>query len=153
MGGNTGRNNGIYAVGAAVSPAKLGLSTPRPDDFDSFWDGKLAAQAKVPINPVLTNADTGIPGVELKMFVLDALGSQTHGYIARPAREGKFPALIQLQYAGVYKLNARAAAQKAADGWLFSTSIRMTSSRPSLPAKFPKGITSPATLIASNPIS
>ena len=52
------------------------------------------------------------------MFVLDALGSQTHGYIAKPAREGKFPALIQLQYAGVYALNAHGAAQRAAEGWL-----------------------------------
>ncbi len=35
-----------------------------------------------------------------------------------PAREGKFPALIQLQYAGVYALNAEAVAMHAADGWL-----------------------------------
>jgi dienelactone hydrolase len=53
------------------------------------------------------------------MFILDALGSKAHGYIAKPAREGKFPALIQLQYAGVYALNARGAAQRAAEGWLF----------------------------------
>ena len=119
MGGNTGRNNGLYAVGAAVAPTKIGLSTPRPDDFDAFWDAKLAAQAKVPINPVLTKVETDVPDVELNMFVLDALGSQTHGYVAKPAREGKFPALIQLQYAGVYALNAHAAAQHAADGWLF----------------------------------
>ena len=32
------------------------LSTPRPADFDAFWDGKLAAQAKVPIN---AGADAG----------------------------------------------------------------------------------------------
>ncbi|HEV2447413.1 MAG TPA: hypothetical protein VGS58_15890, partial [Candidatus Sulfopaludibacter sp.] len=30
VGGNTGRNNGLYAVGAAVAPARIGLSTPRP---------------------------------------------------------------------------------------------------------------------------
>jgi cephalosporin-C deacetylase len=119
VGGNTGRNNGLYAVGAAVAPAKIALSTPRPDDFDAFWDGKLAAQAKVPINPVLTPVATDVAGVELNMFVLDALGSQTHGYVAKPAREGKFPALITLQYAGVYALNARGAAQRAAEGWLF----------------------------------
>jgi cephalosporin-C deacetylase len=119
VGGNTGRNNGLYAVGAAVTPAKLGLSTPRPDDFDAFWDGKLAAQAKIPINPVLTPVQTDVAGVELNMFVLDALGSQTHGYLAKPAKEGKFPAQIQLQYAGVYALNARGAAQRAAEGWLF----------------------------------
>jgi cephalosporin-C deacetylase len=119
VGGNTGRNNGLYAVGAAVAPAKIGISTPRPDDFDAFWDGKLAAQAKVPINPVLTKVETDVPGVEPNMFVLDALGSQTHGYIAKPSKEGKFPALIQLQYAGVYVLNAGGAAQRAAAGWLF----------------------------------
>ena len=119
VGGNTGRNNGLYAVGAAVAPAKIGISTSRPDDFDAFWEAKLAAQAKVPMSPVLTRVETDVPDVELNMFVLDALGSQTHGYVARPAREGKFPALIQLQYAGVYALNARGAAQRAAEGWLF----------------------------------
>ena len=117
-GGNTGRNNGLYAVGAAVAPAKLGLSTPRPDDFDVFWKAKLDEQAKIPINPVLTPVQTETPGVEMNMFELDALGSKTHGYVAKPAREGKFPAVIQLQYAGVYALNARADAQRAAEGWL-----------------------------------
>jgi cephalosporin-C deacetylase len=117
-GGNTGRNNGLYAVGAAVAPDKIGLSTPRPGDFDAFWDGKLAAQAKIPINAVLTPVETDVPGVEMSMFVLDALGSKAHGYVAKPAKEGKFPALIQLQYAGVYALNAHADAMRAAEGWL-----------------------------------
>jgi len=117
-GGNTGRNTGLYAVGAAVAPRKLGLSAPRPADFDAFWDGKLAAQAKIPINPVLTPVQTDVPGVEMDMFQLDALGSKAHGYVARPAGEGKFPAVIQLQYAGVYALNAGADARRAAEGWL-----------------------------------
>ncbi len=43
---------------------------------------------------------------------------KTHGYVAKPAKEGKFPAVIQLQYAGVYALNARGDAQRAAEGWL-----------------------------------
>ena len=73
-GGNTGRNTGLYAVGAAVAPTRLALSTPRPADFDAFWDAKLAAQAKVPNNPVLTPVETNVPGVELSMFELDALG-------------------------------------------------------------------------------
>jgi cephalosporin-C deacetylase len=75
-------------------------------------------QAKLPINPVLTPVETDVPGVELNMFVLDALGSKARGYIAKPAKEGKFPAVIQLQYAGVYALNARGNAQRAAEGWL-----------------------------------
>ena len=72
----------------------------------------------VPINPLLTPVESDVAGVEMSMFVLDALGSKAHGYIAKPAREGKFPALIQLQYAGVYALNARGAAQRASEGWL-----------------------------------
>jgi len=118
VGGNAGRNTGYYAVGAAVAPTKLGLSTPRPADFDAFWDGKLAAQAKVPINPVLTPVSSDVEGVEMSMFQLDALGSKAHGYVAKPTKDGKFPALLQLQYAGVYALNARADAQRAAKGWL-----------------------------------
>ena len=117
-GGNTGRNTGFYAVGAAVAPARIGLSTPRPPDFDAFWADKLAAQARVPINAVLTPVETDVAGVDISMFALDALGSKAHGYVARPARPGKFPALVQLQYAGVYALNLEADAQRAAQGWL-----------------------------------
>jgi len=117
-GGNDGRSNGYYAVGAAVAPEKIGLSTPRPADFDSFWNGKLAEQAKIPINPVLTKAETNVPGVDLEIFALDALGSKAHGYIAAPAKQGKYPAVIQLQYAGVYALSPGPIAQRAAEGWL-----------------------------------
>ncbi len=117
-GGNTGRNTGLYAVGAAVDPTKIPMSTPRPADFDAFWDGKLAAQAQVPINAKLTPVETDVPDVELSIFELDALGSHAHGYVAKPTTEGRFPAVVQLQYAGVYALNARAAAQRASQGWL-----------------------------------
>ena len=37
------RREGVYAVGAAVEPTKIGLSTPRPTDFERFWEDKLAA--------------------------------------------------------------------------------------------------------------
>jgi len=118
VGGNTGRNNGLYAVGAAVAPREIPLSTPRPADFDTFWDGKLALQAKVPIDAVLTPVTTDVPGVEMSIFALDALGSKAHGYVARPIADGKYPALIMLQYAGVYALNAHADAEHASEGWL-----------------------------------
>ena len=118
VGGNTGRNNGLYAVGAAVAPTKLTLSTPRPADFDTFWDGKLAEQGKLPIHADLTPVESNVPGVKLSTFTLDSLGSKAHGYVAKPDKEGKFPAVIQLQYAGVYALNARGDEQRAAEGWL-----------------------------------
>ncbi len=118
VGGNTGRNNGLYAVGAAVAPGRLALSTPRPPDFDAFWDAKLAAQAKVAINPSVTPIQSDFPGIEESVFALDALGSKVHGYVAKPARQGRFPAIIQLQYAGIYALDPHWAAQRASDGWL-----------------------------------
>jgi cephalosporin-C deacetylase len=118
VGGNTGRDNGLYAVGAAVAPTKIGLAAPRPADFDSFWAAKLAAQEKIAINPVLTPVQTDTPGIEMSTFVLDALGSHAQGYVAKPAKEGTFPALVLLQYAGVYALNARSVAARAAAGWL-----------------------------------
>lgn len=118
VGGNTGRNNGRYAAGAAVAPTRIGLAAPRPADFDSFWAGKLAAQAEIPVNPRLTPVETDTPEIEMSTFVLDALGSKAQGYVAKPAREGKFPALVLLQYAGVYALNARSVANRAAEGWL-----------------------------------
>lgn len=91
VGGNTGRNNGLYAIGAAVAPTKIGLSTARPQDFDSFWDRKLADQAKVPTKPVLTSVPADIPGVYLSTFVLDALGSKAQGYVANRRRMGSSP--------------------------------------------------------------
>jgi cephalosporin-C deacetylase-like acetyl esterase len=118
VGGNAGRNTGFYAIGAAVAPTKIGLSTSRPVDFDAFWEGKLAAQNQIAINPVLTPVVTDVTGVALSLFELDALGSKAHGYAAKPLGDGKFPAVIQLQYAGVYALNAGAVARRAAEGWL-----------------------------------
>src|SRR4051812_24803959 len=118
IGGNAGRNDGFYAVGAAVAPTTIGLSTPTPADFNRFWQDKLDAQAKVPINPVLLAVDTDVPGVELREFQRDALGSKAHGWIAKPARPGTFPALIQLQYAGVYALPSAPVVRRAAAGWL-----------------------------------
>ena len=118
VGGNTGRNNGLYAVGAAVAPGRLGLSAARPPDFDAFWEAKLAAQAQVAIDPSVTSIQSDIPGIEESVFSLDALGSKVHGYVAKPARQGRFPAIIQLQYAGIYALDPHWAAQRASDGWL-----------------------------------
>jgi len=106
------------AVGAAVAPQKLGPSTPRPKDFDAFWDAKLRALGEVPIHPVLTPMESGVAGVQLDTVQLDSLNSHVQGYIAKPAREGKFPALVIYQYAGVYALKTSTVTTRAAEGWL-----------------------------------
>jgi len=105
-------------LGAAIAPAQLQPSVPRPADFDSFWDAKLKALAEVPINPVLTANTNAAPGVECYTVRLDSLGSHVQGYLAKPAREGKFPALVVFQYAGVYALQTKTITDRAEEGWL-----------------------------------
>jgi cephalosporin-C deacetylase len=109
-------------LGAAIAPQKLTPSAPRPADFDDFWDAGLKALAAVPINPVLTptpleKPPAGAP-IEFYTVKLDSLNSHVQGYLAKPAREGKFPALVIYQYAGVYALKTNTAADRAAEGWL-----------------------------------
>ena len=105
-------------LGAAIAPWKLQPSVPRPADFDSFWDSKLKDLSRIPINPVLTPTPTTNAGVEFYTVQLDSLGSHVQGYLAKPSKEGKFPALVIFQYAGVYALRPETVTDRAADGWL-----------------------------------
>ena len=105
-------------LGAAVAPTSLAPSAPRPADFDAFWDSKLAALRAVPFNPLLRPLDTADAGVSLFAISIGSLGSRVQGYLATPKREGKFPALIIYQYAGVYALQTRTVTDRAAEGWL-----------------------------------
>jgi cephalosporin-C deacetylase-like acetyl esterase len=117
--GRGGRGGGaVLTLGAAVAPTKIKPAVPRPADFDAFWDAKLAELAKIPINPVLTRTETTREGIEFYTVKLDSVGSHVQGYLAKPAREGKFPAIIQFQYAGVYALSPASSQDRAAEGWL-----------------------------------
>jgi cephalosporin-C deacetylase-like acetyl esterase len=105
-------------LGAAFAPWKIQPAAPRPADFDAFWDAKLKALDAVPVNAVLTPTPTSTPGVDFYTVKLDSLGSHVQGYLAKPSREGKFPAIMLYQWAGVYALLPEIAAKRAAEGWL-----------------------------------
>jgi cephalosporin-C deacetylase len=105
-------------LGAAIAPSKLQPSVPRPADFDAFWDAKLKALRAIPIHPALTPTETTQEGVELYTVKLDSRDSQVQGYLAKPAKEGKFPALVIFQYAGVYALKTEWVTNPAKEGWL-----------------------------------
>jgi cephalosporin-C deacetylase-like acetyl esterase len=105
-------------LGAAIAPTKLAPSVARPSDFDAFWGAKLKALSEIPTNPELTPTSSNKEGVELYTVKLDSLGSHVQGYLAKPAREGKFPALVIYQYAGVYALQPSTVTDRAAQGWL-----------------------------------
>ena len=105
-------------VGAAIDPTNFRPSIPRPADFDSFWAGKLADLSKVPVNPQLTPLVAPKPNIDFFKVQLDSVGSHVQGYLATPKSGGKHPAIILYQYAGVYALDPRTAADRAAEGWL-----------------------------------
>lgn len=106
------------SVGAAVAPERMQPSVPRPADFDEFWASKLKALRAVPMNPVVTPVASDVPGVELSTVIVDSLDSHMQGYLAKPQREGKFPALVMYQGAGVRPLRPAASTARAAEGWL-----------------------------------
>jgi cephalosporin-C deacetylase-like acetyl esterase len=105
-------------LGAAVVPWRLQPSVARPGDFDEFWDAKLKALAAIPINPEITPTATDKPGVQLYTIKLASVGSHAQGYLAKPAKEGKFPALVIYEWAGVHALQPGTVTDRAAEGWL-----------------------------------
>lgn len=112
------RDGETVHLGAAIAPTQLQPSAPRPTDFDEFWNSKLRALSQVPIHPVLTPTPAAQADVQLYTVQLDSLGSHVQGYLAKPSKEGKFPALVIFQYAGVYALQPATATDRAAEGWL-----------------------------------
>ena len=105
--------------GAAIDPGHIGRSAPCPDDFDAFWQSKLQELKAVPENPALEKVDSGKPGVDYWKIKLDNIrGTHIQGQLARPAGDKKCPAMLIVQYAGVYPLQKTAVTERAAEGWL-----------------------------------
>src|SRR5688500_17629138 len=106
-------------AGAVAAPEKITPAAPPPEDFDAFWKAKLEELAKVPANPKLEQADGGKPNVNYWKVTLDNIrGTHVNGQVARPEKGEKFPALLILQWAGVYPLQEAWVTDRAAEGWL-----------------------------------
>lgn len=108
-----------FAAGALVAPLQIEPSRPEPADFMQFWQSKIAELEQVPINPVLTAQPSGKPGVGYWKITLDNVGgTHVQGQLARPKTGERFPALLRLQYAGVYGLDKGNITSHASKGWL-----------------------------------
>ena len=91
--------------GAVASPEKIALSAQRPADFDAFWKDKLKELAAVPPNPELLSAPSGKAVVAYWKITMDNIrGTHIRGQLARPEKGEKLPALLIVQWAGVYPL-------------------------------------------------
>ena len=115
----SGQKVTTYA-GAAADYRKIQWTLPLPDDFDAFWDGKIAASKKLPLNPKLEPvALSNEPAIDYYKLELDNInGSHVFGQLARPKASGKYPAILLVQYAGVYQLKRENVTGLARDGWL-----------------------------------
>lgn len=111
--------------GAVVAPERLVPVAPAPDDFDAFWASKVEELAAVPMNaaldpaPATTQPTDAAKPVDYFRITLDNIrGGKVRGQLAVPQTPGKHPALLIVQWAGVYPLEKPWAVDKAADGWL-----------------------------------
>lgn len=109
-----------WVAGAAVAPRRLRQAVPRPADFDAFWASKLKLLRSVPMGVKVTSGDSGRQGVDYSTIRLNnVFGAHVYGQLARPARPGKFPAILILQWASPpYPLQKAWVTDRAAEGWL-----------------------------------
>ncbi|MEP6619735.1 MAG: acetylxylan esterase [bacterium] len=119
FGNNSTGGKGRVRLGAAVDPTHIRPVEPEPADFDLFWRVKRDLLARVPMNVQVTQKESGIAGVDYYVVRMDNIeGAHIYGQLAKPSKEGKFPAQMLLQYAGVYPLQREWVTQRAAQGWL-----------------------------------
>lgn len=107
-------------AGAVAEYTEIRWPQPAPEDFDAFWDAKLAESAQLPLNAreerVALPAD---PAIVYSKVTLDNIhGSHVYGQLAHPRKPGKYPAILLVQYAGVYALKRENVTGLARDGWL-----------------------------------
>ncbi len=125
----TGGGPGAKALGGAVvDPDKIVPSQPAPDDFDAFWSAKLAELAKVPMNarveevPLSTPTQPASPDLAkvgyYKVTLDNIRSTHIYGQLARPKSPGKYPAILIVQWAGVYPLQRAWVTDRAKEGWL-----------------------------------
>lgn len=117
------KNNGNtieYIKGGAIADIdKIKLSSERPDDFDTFWKKKVDELNAVPVNAQLEKATCNTEGVDYYKIKMDNIhGSKINGQLVKPSEGEKFPALLIVQWAGVYPLEKSWAVNYAKEGWL-----------------------------------
>lgn len=106
-------------LGAVVAPEKITPSADKPADFDAFWAEQLKKLSAIPANVKLEAADPNKDNVDYFKLTMDNInGSHIYAQLAKPKKEGKFPALLIVQWAGVYGLPKTNVTNRAAQGWL-----------------------------------
>jgi cephalosporin-C deacetylase-like acetyl esterase len=90
--------------GAAFEPERIQPAAPEPEDFHAFWDAEKAKLAAIPMDPQLAErADLSDDARTVyKVTLANIDGSRVHGWLAVPKKEGPYPAVLTVPWAGVY---------------------------------------------------
>ena len=89
---------------AAFSPETIKPTQILPDDFKAFWDQAKAEADKIPLDAKLTllpercTETVNVYQVSIQNYTT---GSRIYGILARPKKEGKYPAVLQVPGAGI----------------------------------------------------
>lgn len=106
-------------AGAIAAPERINLSTEKPTDFDAFWNKQIAGLASISTKPKLRKEKSDTEGINYwKLEMNHIFDSKIRGQIARPKKGQKLPALLIVQWAGVYPLQKQWVLEKAKKGWL-----------------------------------
>lgn len=95
---------GLATVG--IDPEKIEPTVKEPEDFDAFWADALYAARLMPLEPkmeLLPEQCTSTQNVYHISFQNERRGSRIYGILTVPKKPGKYPALLEVPGAGVYK--------------------------------------------------
>lgn len=108
-------------IGLLYRPEEIELSTPEPEDFDSFWDQQKEEWRNLPQEIRLRSVTSPQKGILCWDLTIELEGEKpVSGYLAMPekAAPGSLPALISLHGAGVRSSSLTSAANFAAKGFI-----------------------------------
>lgn len=96
------------AIKVAFEPSKIQPTVKLPDDFSAYWQKALEANAKIPIDPIVTykpEYSTGTVDVYLVNLQNYKIGKRLYGYLCKPKAKGKYPVLLSPPGAGIKKIS------------------------------------------------
>lgn len=117
--GNPGSWINRMVSGGICAPEKMMLTSERPRDFHQFWKSKLEELDQVPMNAWTQSQALDDSTITYAKVIMDNIrGSKIYGQTAMPQTCDKYPALLIVQWAGVYGLSKDWVINRAKEGWL-----------------------------------
>ncbi len=105
---------------ASIDPLQIKPTTPKPDDFDSFWARKITLTKNFDHSPIFTPIKVESQNTHYATFKMNhPMGGGITGQIAKPEQQTKRPAMLILQWAGgPYSLDKSWILGHAQNGWI-----------------------------------